>query len=141
MRNFNKLALAIPLGLSVALGTTACSGNFRDGFGFTQKGPSQESTPEELLPELGMKGNPIELGNGITKVYEDGTAITRVPSLATHVVSFCDGTDLVDVSYSRGAGGGDYGRGGGITRTADARACADGKLTPEDFALPAETTE
>lgn len=68
--------------------------------------------------------------------YEDGTRITTFSDSENYasVLSYCDGPDLLEqTAFMRG-----YKRGAGnsIERTPNHPACADGKLTPDDFRIP-----
>ncbi len=122
-RTGNRLR-AVGLGLVVLLGNSACG----------------SATPATVTAETTVE-QPGDSGteSKITYQYIDGMRITKYPVLkgvngtlfsSLTVLSYCDGPDLVDKEQIYDDAG------GGISRTPNAPQCADGKLTPEDFALP-----
>lgn len=90
-------------------------------------------TPPEPNPKQTEK---IENPSTQNTYYEDGTRITTFSDSEDYapLLSYCDGPDLLDQTafmqgYKKGAGN-------SIERTPSHPACADGKLTPDDFRIP-----
>jgi hypothetical protein len=83
--------------------------------------------------------NPAEVRTSGIEVaaeyFEDGTRIVRLKDDGNYysdIYGRCDGLDLVEQTRWN-----DSGAGNAITRSVGHTACADGRLTPEDFAIPA----
>lgn len=87
---------------------------------------SEQPQPSEKIEDISTRDT----------YYEDGTRITTFSDSDNYapVMSFCDGADLIDQTafmqgYKKGAGN-------SIERTPSHPACADGKLTSDDFRIP-----
>ena len=91
-----------------------------------------EAAPAPTGPIISDEGHDVKeiyYTNGDRRLhFQDGYGRTL-----TDIYQHCDGHDLVEQTYQnvydRGASGND------MSRTVGHAACADGRLTPEDFAL------
>lgn len=112
-----KTAAAILLGVS-SLAIASCGG-------------SAESATDSAAKKI----DTIEQSGAQYTYFDDGSRMTIYQDEDNYadVLSFCDGRDLVDQTefmtyFEKGAGN-------SIERSVDHPACADGKLTPDDFRI------
>ncbi|MCA9331606.1 hypothetical protein KC968_01550 [Candidatus Saccharibacteria bacterium] len=126
MKNFEQLpsngnmlrrtTAALALCIS-AVAVTACGGNAE---------PERDNGVIETVDQTSVSHTYFEDGSRLTE-YKD--ADNYAP-----ILSHCDGRDLVDQTNFAKA---PYkGAGNAIDRAVDHPACADGRLTPDDFIIP-----
>lgn len=121
--NFEKLERLKPVLPKLAMTGLLALG----GLGLTACG--EDSSKAEENPSVAE----IEAGSDVSHEYkQDGTRISQIRRGGDYSERFayCDGPDLAEQSDRYWNSGND------ISRSADHPACEDGRLDPEDFAIP-----
>jgi hypothetical protein len=110
----SKEAATVSAVLALGLGVTACGGGSNSG---------TETTP----PTAGTQ----KTGHKITYYKDDSVTVVDSSGYYAELKEFCQGNMFVAETFDP------YGYGSSVDTQADSPYCADGKLTPSDFQLPA----
>lgn len=128
--NKNRL-LVLPVALTLGLGLTAC------GSGSAKVSEKPQAPKTEKTSALSVQAKYFPNGTReIVIAGSDTDGFSGSNDGGANIFEFCDGRDSVEETLQDGEGPNQGSQASALSRSVNYPGCANGKLTPSDFAPP-----